>query len=235
MSTIKDAHAIRTIHISTEILIRLVDEFVECINSKRIQSRIVTIEDLIKILWKRDILYSDHNIRSIVKYFPNSDHRDIIKSFITYLNGSDILGNSGNNYGIVHRFAIVMDLILMICFIAIIIAKIRHQNVNSSPSQAVGQSSNELIRIRHDIFNILCDNIDNWRDLGRCLEFSDVELNRIGSDHELRNDIKLITYRILEQAEKRFGNHFHQKLCLALKGRREDILRILRNMKLIDK
>lgn len=86
-------------------------------------------------------------------------------------------------------------------------------------------------RRRHEIFNVLCDNIDNWRDFGRCLEFTDPELNRC--DQELRTDIKLITHRILEQAAEKFGGQFEEKLCIALNNaRRKDILRMLKKMNL---
>lgn len=91
----------------------------------------------------------------------------------------------------------------------------------------------ETSRKRHELFNFICNNIDNWRDLGRCLDMNDVELNRI--DRELRNDVKLITNRILEQTENRFGEQFPKMLSEALdEARRKDIHRELKKLKLID-
>lgn len=94
--------AIRSIHISHEILNNLLDEYTECINSKRQQSRIATFEDLIRVLWKRDVFCSDRNASSIIKYFPNSAQRDTIQTFIRSLNGSKTTNNNPENvYGII--------------------------------------------------------------------------------------------------------------------------------------
>lgn len=57
----------------------------------------------------------------------------------------------------------------------------------------------------------------------------DAELNHIGQ--ELRDDVKLMTNRILEQMEERHGDQFYEKLCEALVDtRRKDILRNLRKL-----
>lgn len=93
--------AIHSIHISQEIWNNLLDEFAECINSKRQQSRIITFEDLIKVLWKRDVFVSDRNASSIIKYVSNTAHRDIIQTFIASLNGTKTVNNNPKNvYGI---------------------------------------------------------------------------------------------------------------------------------------
>lgn len=139
-------------------------------------------------------------------------------------------------------FSIDNSLEIMINCLVFIAAQIRRHNNTRRPSiqpedicYTAKPKSIDEERRQHEIFNVLCDNIENWRDLGRCLEFKDVELNRIGTDQDLRNDIKLITFRILEQAEKKFGNQFQQKLRLALNdARRKDILRMLKNMNLIE-
>lgn len=106
------------------------------------------------------------------------------------------------------------------------------QQIRNSPSNS-NQSENEAKR-RHEIFKIVCNNIDNWRDLGRCLDMRDVELNHIGQDQEIRNDMKLITNRILEQMELKYGDEFYVKLCEALiEARRKDILRDLKKCRLV--
>lgn len=109
------------------------------------------------------------------------------------------------------------------------------QSIKRNHSTAANSSWNQRSEHkRHEIFKIICNNVDKWRDLGRCLFFRDVELSWIGSDPELRNDIKLITYRILEQAEEKFGNQFIQNLCNALaEAGRKDILRHLEKLNLI--
>lgn len=88
---------------------------------------------------------------------------------------------------------------------------------------------------RHKLFRFLCDNIDNWRDFGRCFEMKDVDLSRIGQDPELHNDQKLIIHRILERSVETFNDQFESKLCEALaEARRKDLLRELKKFKLIN-
>lgn len=62
----------------------------------------------------------------------------------------------------------------------------------------------------------------------------DVELNHIGQDQQLCNDIKLITNRILERMEDKHKDQFSRKLYDALvEARRKDIIRDLKKLKLI--
>lgn len=87
----------------------------------------------------------------------------------------------------------------------------------------------------HEIFKIVCDYIEDWRDFGRCLNITERDLKEIGFDQSLQNNIKLMTNRLLEQALQQFGNGFIEALCAALiEARRRDILRKLRDLKLIN-
>lgn len=104
------------------------------------------------------------------------------------------------------------------------------QNPRSSPAPAQETHRNQ----RYEIFKIVCNNIDNWRDFGLCLGFNDTELNWIAADQSLHNTVKLFTNRILEQAEEKFGNQFQKELCRALRDAyRNDILRKLKELNLI--
>lgn len=99
--------------------------------------------------------------------------------------------------------------------------------------RSTGYASGDSKR-RHDTFRIICENIDNWRDFGRCFDIKDVELNHIGQDQDLRNDIKLITNRILEQMKEKHGDRFYTKLYdVLVEARRKDIIRELKKFKLI--
>lgn len=87
----------------------------------------------------------------------------------------------------------------------------------------------------HRICQIVCDYIEDWRDLGRCLDITDGDLNRIGLDQCLQHNIKLMTNRVLEQAQEKFRDGFVESLCTALKeARRKDILRKLKELNLIN-
>lgn len=144
--------------------------------------------------------------------------------------------------------------------ICVFTAQIRNQQIDkrfesssSSTSNTINQSinnnqrslpaSNDLTKSNekrpghqyHEIFKIVCDYIEDWRDFGRCLDITEGDLKRIGFDQSLHNNIKLMTNRILEQAYEQFGNEFIEKLCAALiEARRKDILRKLKDLKLIN-
>lgn len=62
----------------------------------------------------------------------------------------------------------------------------------------------------------------------------DTELNHIGQDQDLRNDVKLITNRILERMEEKHRDQFYKKLYdVLVEARRKDIIRDLKKFKLI--
>lgn len=105
--------------------------------------------------------------------------------------------------------------------------------VSNSLANSHKKSENVHHSQRHEIFKIVCDNIEDWRDFGRCLDITEGDLKGMGFDQSLHNNIKLMTNRILEQAEKRFGNRFKDMLCNALiEARRKDILRKLNDLNL---
>lgn len=106
-----------------------------------------------------------------------------------------------------------------------------HPN-NSNPT---GNSiSNEPLVKRHKIFQLICDNIVCWRDLGRCFDIKDVDLCHIAQAQELHNDVKLIVNRILERMEQKYGHQFYKKLYDALnEADRKDIIRDLKKENLI--
>lgn len=102
---------------------------------------------------------------------------------------------------------------------------------NESNAKSSCQSNKE---IREPIFKIVCNNIDNWRDMGRCFGMVEAELNQIWQDQEIRNDMRLLTNRIMERMEERYGDQFYKKLIIALEeARRKDIIRQLKKHQLI--
>lgn len=104
------------------------------------------------------------------------------------------------------------------------------QDQRSSPASTNSHGIDEIQR--NKIFGIVCDDIDDWRDLGRCFGIRDTALNWIASDRNLQP--KLLTNRVLEQAEEKYGCAFKEQLCAALKDAgRNDILRKLNKLNLI--
>lgn len=97
------------------------------------------------------------------------------------------------------------------------------------------RSENATAHQYHQIFQILCDYIEDWRDFGRCLDITEGDLKRIAFDQSLHNNTKLMTNCVLEQAQWKFGNRFIEKLCEALvETRRKDILRKLKELNLLN-
>lgn len=98
IKNMKNSHPIYGISISSEILDCLLEEFEEFINSKRSRSRISTIADLIDVLCKRNVFFTDaqHVTDIIHKYLP-SGVRDTIQSYINSINHNKNV--SGNSYG----------------------------------------------------------------------------------------------------------------------------------------
>lgn len=96
----RDDNPINNLQISSDILSCLRAEFEESINSKRLTSQITTIEQLIRVLWNRNLFYSDENTKShIFKYIRSSEQRDIIQGYITSLTATDDFNGPQNVYG----------------------------------------------------------------------------------------------------------------------------------------
>lgn len=92
-------HPIHNINISLDVTDCLLDECEEFINSKRLSSRISKIDELIHVLWIRNIFNTDkHLFSTIFKHLPISQ-QSIIRDYIVTLNPSEIVHNSGNIYG----------------------------------------------------------------------------------------------------------------------------------------
>ncbi|XP_031618087.1 uncharacterized protein LOC116337558 isoform X2 [Contarinia nasturtii] len=215
-------HPIHSISVSSNVMDSLLREFEGYINSKRLKSRITKIVDLIDVLWKRNVFLTDlQSVTNIIqKYLPKTEQREIW-NYLSSLDPNEGIANSGNRY-----------------------AKIRQKTVNQSASPSNHQSSsiqtthvqqshlrNALPNTeepahfdKHKVFTVVCNEIENWRDFGRCFGMRDVDVNRINQDRELNNDTRLITNRILEQMQAIYRDQFPQKLCDALiEARRKDI------------
>ncbi|XP_055323671.1 uncharacterized protein LOC129578715 [Sitodiplosis mosellana] len=225
----RQSHPVHKLNISSDIIDCLLEEFDGVINSKRLRSRIGKISELIDVLWKRNSFSSDQHVsNTIFKYVRTDEQRDVIRNYISILNSNGNVDHSGNVYAKIRQESIRHSTLLPTVTSPNIPGASSGTNLRNS-SQNTGDSKR-----RHETFRIVCDNIDNWRDFGRCFDIKDVELNHIGQDQELRNDIKLITNRILERMEEKHNDQFYAKLCDALvEARRKDIIRDLKKFKLI--
>lgn len=96
----RDDHSINNLQISSDILSCLRAEFEESIDSKRLSSKITSIEQLIRVLWNRNLFYGDENTKhQIFKYIQCNEHRNIIQDYITSLTAIDNLNGQQNVYG----------------------------------------------------------------------------------------------------------------------------------------
>lgn len=82
---------------------------------------------------------------------------------------------------------------------------------------------------RKEIHKLIIDEVIEWRFFGRLLDISDSELGHWAAEY--RGSIKLITFRILDEAEKKYANQTVLKILEALEGiRRKDIANKIRRM-----
>lgn len=96
----RNGHSINNLQISSDTLSCLRAEFDESINSKRLSSQITSIEQLIRVLWNRNLFNSDENTKNhIFKYIQCTEHRAIIQDYINSLNTIDNHNASQNVYG----------------------------------------------------------------------------------------------------------------------------------------
>lgn len=96
----RNSHPVQNINISSDIIDCLLEEFDGFINSKRLKSRISKISELIDVLWKRNIFYTDQHVsNTIYKYISNANQRDIVRNYINILNSNGNVNNVGNVYG----------------------------------------------------------------------------------------------------------------------------------------
>lgn len=101
----RDDHFINNLKISSHILDCLRAEFEELINSKRLTSQITTIGQLIRVLWNRNLFFSDENTKNnIFKYIESNEQRHIIQEYIASLIGDDHFDGPQNVYGIKFLF-----------------------------------------------------------------------------------------------------------------------------------
>lgn len=96
-----DDHPINNLQISLNVLDCLLAEFEDSISSKRLKSQITTIGDLIRVLWNRNLFYSDANTKNhIFKYITCSKQKDIIQQYIqSLIANDDFNGPPQNVYG----------------------------------------------------------------------------------------------------------------------------------------
>lgn len=92
-------HPIENIHVSSEIIDCLLEEFNGIINSKRLQSGINYVGELIDALWMRNRFVGDGNeLNTIFKYIQRTDQQDTIRNYIGTLNDHRNVA-PGNYYG----------------------------------------------------------------------------------------------------------------------------------------
>lgn len=107
-----DDHPINHLQVSLDIVHCLLDEFEGSVNSKRLKSQITTIGELIRVLWNRDLFYSDANTKShILKYIKCNEQRDIIQEYIESLVVTKDFNDRQNVYGNMFFFVCIWNFI----------------------------------------------------------------------------------------------------------------------------
>lgn len=97
--TVAQVHQIYQLEIAPDILIDLKDEYRSVINSRRRESCINCISDLIDILWKRNVLRKETCQSMLLNRFKNASDRQILYNYIEHLDYSDHYGISADING----------------------------------------------------------------------------------------------------------------------------------------
>lgn len=98
-----EPHPIHSLFCSSDILNELICDFEREINSKRQQSKIKSITDLIVVLYKRNVVNRSNYrtiLHNVLSCFPNITDKVKIKDFVNSLDRqSDELNTNTNQYG----------------------------------------------------------------------------------------------------------------------------------------
>lgn len=98
-----EPHPVQSLFVSPDILSDFISDFETKINSKRLQSKIKSIADLIIVLYKRNEI--DRNnystaLQTILNHFPGLSEKTKIKDFVHSLDRQSISNNANvNQYG----------------------------------------------------------------------------------------------------------------------------------------
>lgn len=98
-----EPHPVQSLFVAPDILSDFIRDFETKINSKRIQSKIKSIGDLIIVLYKRNVI--DRNnystaLQSILNQFSSNSEKTKIKDFVYLLDRQSVSRNANENqYG----------------------------------------------------------------------------------------------------------------------------------------
>lgn len=91
---------VESLSIAPSVLADVVDDFKDLINSKRLQSRIGQLNELIHILFKRDLFRSSRDTLSLLlSRFPEHDDKSKIINYVNYLTEGETINDTVNVYG----------------------------------------------------------------------------------------------------------------------------------------
>lgn len=96
----RNDHSINNLQVSLDVINTLKGEFDELINSKRLKSQITTIGELIRVLWNRNLFYSDANTKNLIlTHITCNKQKDVIHEYIKSLVGAKDSIGPQNVYG----------------------------------------------------------------------------------------------------------------------------------------
>lgn len=90
-------HPIYQLNISLDFLDELKDNFRSVIRSRRRESCINDISDLINVLWKRDLIHRKTSHSILLHRFENEADREILRDYIDQLDRTDYYQVNGIN------------------------------------------------------------------------------------------------------------------------------------------
>lgn len=252
--TVAQIHPIYQLEISSDFLNELKEDFRTAIKSRRRESTINHISELINILWKRNIIRRQTCQSILLHRFKSEAERAILQNYIDRLDYFDRYEFDENFNGkiivfvnLLNRFLFPLSFMFEYFFhtdnnqtplkqchqkIQETTTSIPKQHSKAKTEATKYQQSNESLKQfqqqKAKIYNHIANEMEwQWKDLGRELELSESTL--VNFESKFNKDIKSITHQILLNAEEKFQDEIVVRLCEALKNaRRGDLAKFVK-------
>lgn len=230
-----EPHPVQSLIVSPDILSDFISDFENKINSKRLQSKIKSIEDLIIVLYKRNEI--DRNnysivLQNILNHFSGISEKAKIKDFVYLIDRQSVSCNANvNQYGKTENLPGEENITKMVQVEFVLISALQRILHTKSSGRALPHSSaannqSTFIAKKSQIYKVIANEMENWREFGRELNISEPVLHNL--DRQFDRDIPTITRQILELVEARQTENIFEQIIEALEenGRNDIIKRI---------
>lgn len=230
-----EPHPVQSLFVAPDILSDFIHDFETKINSKRLQSKIKSIGDLIIVLYKRNVI--DRNnystaLQNVLNHFLSISEKTKIKDFVYLLDRQSVSSNPNENqYGKPGNLPGEENIFHVEFFLISALQRILHTKSGGRalPHTSVANVQSKFIAKKSQIYKVIANEMENWREFGRELNVSEPELHSL--DRKFDKDIATITRQILELFEARRTDNIIEQLIGALEENgRNDIIKKIKTI-----